>query len=100
LERHSELQGSKYLVVNSDAPRIPKNEGKGIASLRGVHTPRATLSNCGETLKLTLPTTRLKAEKLGALIRETGESLTWGRGKDLGYGKNVLDEDGNPGFPG
>jgi hypothetical protein len=51
----------------------------------------ATPSNCGDTLKPTLPTARLKAEKLQALKPlRAGESCTQGRGNDLGYGKNVL----------
>jgi len=60
---------------------------KGQAS----HVSLATLSNCGDTLKLALPTWRRKAEKLQALKPLwAGESCTKGQGNDPGYGKNVL----------
>ena len=43
----------------------------------------ATLSNCGKVLKLCIPTKRRKT--------------VWGRGNDLGYGKNCKDVTmGNP----
>ena len=53
----------------------------------------ATLSNCGNTLKLVLLLARLRAEK----ITGANTSVEWGsrvrntRGNDLGHSKNVSD---------